>query len=62
MEVIRTIITVILIAVLGFGAIFIRLAFDKEFTGERAEHLLFEGMVLLVLTLCALKYFMSDEE
>jgi len=53
---------VIVVVIMGFGAAFIRLALDKEFTGERAEHLLFEGMVLLVLTLCALKYFMSDED
>lgn len=51
----------LLIIVLGLSVILIRLAFDSDFRGERAEHLLFEGTVLFVITLVGLKYWLNDE-
>jgi len=49
-----------IVLILGVG--FIRLSFDPIFQGERAEHLIFEGVILFVLSMCAIKYWFSESK
>ena len=45
------------------GLALVRLALiDPDFKGERGEHMLFEGTLLIVIGLCALKYWLTEED
>ena len=51
---------VMIIAVLG--VIYIILAFDSTFHGERSQNLLFQGCILLIVGLVSAKYFLNSKD